>query len=54
MYLGFSKGNDSQMKSNKKGPEITSISGPGDFSLSGESYVSTLFGPRDLLKEHQK
>src|SRR5258708_7092437 len=38
----------------KKGPEITSISGPGEFSLSGESYVSTLIGPRDLLKEHQK
>jgi hypothetical protein len=44
------KGNDE-----KKGPEITSISGPGEFSLSGESYVSTLFiGPRDLSKEHQK
>jgi hypothetical protein len=44
----------------KSGPEITGISGPGEFSLSGESYVSTLFiGPRDLskevlLKEHQK
>jgi hypothetical protein len=38
----------------KTGPEITGISGPGEFSLSGESYVSTLFvGPRDPRKENQ-
>jgi hypothetical protein len=38
----------------KTGPEITGISGPGEFSLSGESYVSTLFVvPRDPRKENQ-